>query len=194
MTTFAEPVQRAGPSPRKRGRKRTKFADPSHIPRPMNSFIHFRTQWVADHRDSELAKGPKSLSKLAGEAWHSLSKEERDRYQNLATVAKKNHEKRYPHYKYEPKKKTSASVGSASESQRSSSAERDPDWVPSILRHHTSSISTTSSELSYPSTDDSDGEYLNGPSYSRGSSVVCISDRWMSHYLTLFTGSQLHPR
>lgn len=170
VTAFAEPVQRSGPIPRKRGRKRTRFADPGHIPRPMNSFIHFRREWVAAHRDTELAKGPKSLSKLAGEAWHSLSKAERDRYQGLAKETKKEHEEAYPDYKYEPKRKTSRAGGSVSGSQRSSSAERDPDWVPSILRRDASS-SSRSSEISCLSTDESDAESLNTPYYSRGSSV-----------------------
>jgi len=135
----------------------------------MNAFIHFRKVWVPAHRDSELAKGPKSLSKLAGEAWHNLPKEERDRYHDMAKAAKKEHEVNYPDYKYEPKRKSTKSATSTSGSQRSSSAERDPDWVPSVLRRDASLSSRSSS--SWVSTDESDAESLNTPYYSRGSSV-----------------------
>ncbi|KAF8810037.1 hypothetical protein BYT27DRAFT_7209651 [Phlegmacium glaucopus] len=88
-----------------------KHTDPNWVARPRNKFILFRCDYVRKHsrdgkhgRRSSGSEIEKSLSKQAAEAWHRLSKEERLYWKECAATERIEHAKRYPNYRYQPKK------------------------------------------------------------------------------------------
>ncbi|PPQ66032.1 hypothetical protein CVT26_010788 [Gymnopilus dilepis] len=85
--------------------------DPNWVARPRNEFILFRCDYVRKHsREGKRArKAPgadpeKTLSKQAAEAWHHLSPEERLYWKERANGERNEHARRYPDYRYRPKK------------------------------------------------------------------------------------------
>lgn len=77
----------------------------NRIPRPRNAFILFRQKYhqlVLDEL-SEAKTNPEVLREL-GRRWRALSVEERAHWTNLAEEEKKNHAKRYPNYRYTPRR------------------------------------------------------------------------------------------
>ncbi|KAI9317532.1 hypothetical protein BX666DRAFT_2135103 [Dichotomocladium elegans] len=75
------------------------------VPRPMNCFLAFRLEKQneivarcpgANHRD---------ISKIIAKYWKEMSEEEKEPYRRRAHLAKLEHEKLYPGYKYQPQKK-----------------------------------------------------------------------------------------
>jgi len=90
-----------------------KHADPTWVARPRNKFILFRCDYVRKHSSDEKhvrrglgSKTEKSLSKQAAEAWHLLSKEDRLYWKGRATAERLEHARKYPDYRYRPKKST----------------------------------------------------------------------------------------
>lgn len=86
-----------------------------HVARPRNAFILFRCDFVQEHtkdggRPHRSAGGApgKTVSKRAGEAWHLLSKEQRDHYHDLAEQEKLEHARRHPNYRFQPLRRSSA--------------------------------------------------------------------------------------
>ncbi|KAK0455221.1 uncharacterized protein EV420DRAFT_589157 [Desarmillaria tabescens] len=86
-----------------------------HVARPRNAFILFRCDFVQEHtkdggRPRRSAGGApgKTVSKRAGEAWHLLSKEQRDHYHDLAEQEKLEHARRHPNYRFQPLRRSSA--------------------------------------------------------------------------------------
>ena len=73
--------------------------DPTHIPRPPNAFMLFRSDLCTritverDHRQ---------ISRIAGIRWRALTPAERVPWQQLADEAKRQHALKYPGYKYTP--------------------------------------------------------------------------------------------
>nr|GAT52164.1 predicted protein [Mycena chlorophos] len=91
---------------------RTLLAE-SHIPRPRNAFICFRSWFYRTERlaasTSQLALGKQSsLSTRAGLAWKALTPEQRVPFQLEAEEEKRVHSERYPAYKYRPGAKPKA--------------------------------------------------------------------------------------
>ena len=90
--------------------KKQRSQNPDYAPRPENSFILFRNRFVEENRGkgSSLLEGDhyKSLSKLAAEAWASLPATEKDEWNKLAEKAREEHAKKYPNYRYRPKRRT----------------------------------------------------------------------------------------
>lgn len=88
-----------------------KHADPSWVARPRNEFILFRCDYVRKHsregkrvRRAPGAEAEKTLSKQAAEAWHHLPPEERLYWKDRANGERNEHARRYPDYRYRPKK------------------------------------------------------------------------------------------
>ncbi|KAK0441364.1 hypothetical protein EV421DRAFT_1736823 [Armillaria borealis] len=86
-----------------------------HVARPRNAFILFRCDFVQEHtKDGGRPRRPaggapgKTVSKRAGEAWHLLSKEQRDHYHGLAEQEKLEHARRHPNYRFQPLRRSSA--------------------------------------------------------------------------------------
>lgn len=81
-------------------------ANNDKIPRPMNCFLAYRLEKQreivalcpgANHRD---------ISKIIAKWWKEASEEEKAPYRERARLAKLEHAKRYPDYKYKPQKRT----------------------------------------------------------------------------------------
>lgn len=108
---------------RKKERKLAENAN--YVPRPKNSFILFRTDFVAKHKarlDSEgrsaagtssisasgSASGgeddetPCSLSKQASVEWNKMSDKEKEPWQKRAEFEKQEHARKHPNYRYRP--------------------------------------------------------------------------------------------
>ncbi|GAA5797486.1 hypothetical protein HPULCUR_002873 [Helicostylum pulchrum] len=86
-------------------RARVRKIRPNHIPRPVNSFMSYRTEKqfiirqfcpTANHRD---------ISKMVAKWWHNVSSTEKAIFVNKAKLAKENHNKQYPDYTFRPKAK-----------------------------------------------------------------------------------------
>ena len=101
------------PSPTERRAQRKREDDPNWVPRPPNSFMIFRRIFSLKHarenRDSEPVP-EKHLSKRAGEAWALLTDEEQAEYKDLAEEARQEHARRYPNYRYRPRRRQGSST------------------------------------------------------------------------------------
>ncbi|KAF8898216.1 hypothetical protein CPB84DRAFT_1151419 [Gymnopilus junonius] len=92
-----------------------KRSDPNWVARPRNEFILFRCDYVRKHsrEGKRIRKAPgteteKTLSKQAAEAWHHLSPDERLYWKERANGERNEHARRYPDYRYRPKKSAAA--------------------------------------------------------------------------------------
>ncbi|KIM49640.1 hypothetical protein M413DRAFT_21819 [Hebeloma cylindrosporum] len=95
----------------KRPEESGRHADPAWVARPRNEFILFRCDYVRKHsREGKRIRRPpgaeaeKTLSKQAAEAWHHLPPEERLYWKERANGERNEHARRYPDYRYRPKK------------------------------------------------------------------------------------------
>ncbi|KAL2828929.1 hypothetical protein BDW59DRAFT_178616 [Aspergillus cavernicola] len=74
------------------------------IPRPMNSFMLYRSAY-ADRSKAWLTQNNHQIvSEVAGESWAMETQEIRSKYQALANLEKSNHMKAHPAYKFTPSK------------------------------------------------------------------------------------------
>ncbi|KAL5525237.1 hypothetical protein ACEPAF_9106 [Sanghuangporus sanghuang] len=93
----------------------------NYVPRPKNSFILFRTEFVAQRTNggTQNSSGSKSdtdddddatqsLSKQASAVWNKMTGEEKKPYVERAKLEKAAHEAKYPHYRYKPVRHNSA--------------------------------------------------------------------------------------
>ncbi|KAF9533624.1 hypothetical protein CPB83DRAFT_890098 [Crepidotus variabilis] len=85
--------------------------EPNWVARPRNEFILFRCEFVRQHSgEAKRLNYPssqdpeKTLSKQAAEAWHCLSSEERMYWKEKANYERTEHARRYPEYRYRPRK------------------------------------------------------------------------------------------
>lgn len=97
-------------SPTDRRAQRKREDDPSWVPRPPNAFIVFRCEYsrvhAQEHREGDASPvAEKTLSKRAGEAWKKLSVAEQEPYKVRAELAREDHAKRYPNYRYKPRRR-----------------------------------------------------------------------------------------
>ncbi|KAG7663291.1 RFG1 [[Candida] subhashii] len=77
----------------------------NRIPRPRNAFILFRQKYHQTVLDegSVIRTNPE-VSRELGRRWRALSPEEKEHWNNLAEEEKKNHAKKYPGYRYTPRR------------------------------------------------------------------------------------------
>lgn len=115
---------------RKIARKRAENAN--YIPRPRNSFIIFRTEFVLRktgggsvsgknaHADSDDDEASGTLSKQASEVWHRMNDAEKQPWVERAEQEKRDHAAKYPNYRYRPVRQNSHRKSSSAD--RSSTA------------------------------------------------------------------------
>ncbi|KAJ4479445.1 hypothetical protein C8R41DRAFT_922661 [Lentinula lateritia] len=73
------------------------------IPRPPNAFMLFRSNMLRTKAIPQTAeKRQQQLSKVAGECWNLLSPEEKQVWHNEAAKQLREHQLKYPHYKFTP--------------------------------------------------------------------------------------------
>lgn len=111
-TSSASALSTDGDSPAdNRAEVSGRYADLAWVARPRNEFILFRCDYVRKHsregkriRRAPGAEAEKTLSKQAAEAWHHLPREERLYWKERANGERDEHARRYPDYRYRPKK------------------------------------------------------------------------------------------
>ncbi|KAI0093819.1 hypothetical protein BDY19DRAFT_989355 [Irpex rosettiformis] len=130
-------------SPIRSSRRATEL---NRIPRPRNAFIIFRCQSISrlhsrSHVGLDRPPTPeKTLSKRAGAAWRDLPPKEKQVYKNLAEKERKEHQRKYPGYRYQPNR------SKATKARASGPPTRREQVESLVLR--TASLSRTSSESS----------------------------------------------
>ncbi|PKC07871.1 mating type protein MAT-2, partial [Rhizophagus irregularis] len=73
-------------------------------PRPPNAFILYRRSKQPDIVAQNEGISNNEVSKQVGEMWHKEPLEEKMKFQRLADAAKMEHMKKYPEYKYRPRR------------------------------------------------------------------------------------------
>ncbi|KAF9484972.1 hypothetical protein BDN70DRAFT_917358 [Pholiota conissans] len=134
-----------------------KNTDPAWVARPRNEFILFRCDYVRKHsregkrvRRAPGTEAEKTLSKQAAEAWHHLPPEERLYWKERANGERNEHARRYPDYRYRPKK---SATGRRRQTRCSSNADGTPTQnhdasEPKSLKHPAISITRQTSTSS----------------------------------------------
>ncbi|KAF5393963.1 hypothetical protein D9757_000080 [Collybiopsis confluens] len=80
-----------------------------HIPRPPNSFMLFRSDFLKrDVIPASVEKRQQTLSRVAGEVWNLMSAEEKKIWHDKAAEALKQHNEKFPNYKFSPARRGSA--------------------------------------------------------------------------------------
>ncbi|KAI8990268.1 high mobility group box domain-containing protein, partial [Pilobolus umbonatus] len=86
-------------------RPRTRKIIPGHIPRPMNSFLSYRTEKQSVIRKYCPTANHRDISKIVAKWWRALTETEKEAFREIAQDAKSEHTKKYPGYKFTPKKR-----------------------------------------------------------------------------------------
>jgi len=81
-----------------------KAQKPKKPPRPPNAFILYRRSKQPDIVAQNEGISNNEVSKQVGEMWHKEPLEEKLKFQRLADAAKMEHMKKYPEYKYRPRR------------------------------------------------------------------------------------------
>lgn len=87
-----------------RGGSVSKAAKPKKPPRPPNAFILYRRLKQPEIVAANEGITNNEVSKQVGEMWHKESMEEKMKFQRMADTAKMEHMKKYPEYKYRPRR------------------------------------------------------------------------------------------
>ncbi|KAG1147471.1 hypothetical protein G6F37_004054 [Rhizopus arrhizus] len=82
-----------------------KTSSSNKVPRPMNSFMIYRLE-----KQQEIVKecpgaNHRDISKVIAKWWKEMADEEKEHYRQKAELARQEHHRLYPNYKYSPKKK-----------------------------------------------------------------------------------------
>ncbi|CAG8491692.1 19560_t:CDS:2, partial [Racocetra fulgida] len=95
-------LARATPTPR--GGAVTKTTKPKKPPRPPNAFILYRRSKQQAIVAANEGISNNEVSKQVGEMWHKEPIEEKMKFQRQADAAKLEHMRKYPEYKYRPRR------------------------------------------------------------------------------------------
>ncbi|KAI0252684.1 hypothetical protein BJV78DRAFT_1373586 [Lactifluus subvellereus] len=84
---------------------RNQRRDPNHVPRPLNSFFLFKTDWLAKRKSllADIEQDHRQLNRMASSEWRRLSPEAKQRFKDAAHKAKVEHAIKYPGYRFTPK-------------------------------------------------------------------------------------------
>jgi hypothetical protein len=75
----------------------------THIPRPPNAFMLFRSDFLKRGIiPTHVERRQQNLSRIAGQCWNLLSSEEKEKWQEEAAKVLIEHQKRNPDYKFKP--------------------------------------------------------------------------------------------
>ncbi|KAJ5183647.1 transcriptional regulator family: HMG [Penicillium capsulatum] len=89
--------------------RRKEPRDKDNIPRPMNSFMFYRSAFAARIKAYLQVPNHQEISRIAGMSWKMETPEVRAIYENLASLERENHATAHPSYKFKPKKGPAAS-------------------------------------------------------------------------------------
>lgn len=74
------------------------------IPRPMNSFMLYRSAYISRIKSLLGKNCNQNVSRIAGISWRAETKEVREKFENLAIIERQNHAISHPGYKFKPHK------------------------------------------------------------------------------------------
>ncbi|KAF9448809.1 hypothetical protein P691DRAFT_617230, partial [Macrolepiota fuliginosa MF-IS2] len=75
----------------------------THIPRPPNAFILFRSSFIrSNHVPGKVEGNHSTLSKIIGLCWKALSPQERRSWEEKARIAQAEHRTLYPDWRWTP--------------------------------------------------------------------------------------------
>ncbi|GJE84966.1 HMG box domain-containing protein [Phanerochaete sordida] len=96
----------------------------SHVPRPPNSFLLFRTFLLVYHlKDQKIENKQQMASRMAARIWHNLPQFVRQAWGAKYREAVAIHRERYPDYRFEPSRKAAAKKSEAQLAQHAAYAE-----------------------------------------------------------------------
>jgi len=102
LPSFALPVGVAGPAPKSTSSNtKNKVKKP---PRPPNAFILYRRAKQPGIVAKNQGISNNDVSKEIGRMWHDEPPEVRQKFQRMADAAKQEHMKKYPEYRYRPRR------------------------------------------------------------------------------------------
>ncbi|CAG8685881.1 31959_t:CDS:1 [Gigaspora margarita] len=102
LPSFALPCGVAGPTPKTTStNSKTKIKKP---PRPPNAFILYRRAKQPGIVAKNQGITNNEVSKEIGRMWHEEPQEVRSKFQKMADAAKQEHMKKYPEYRYRPRR------------------------------------------------------------------------------------------
>ncbi|KAG0930833.1 hypothetical protein G6F57_011460 [Rhizopus arrhizus] len=104
---------------------RIRKKDPNHIPRPVNSFLAYRTEMQAIIRQYCPLANHREISKVVAKWWHEATTEEKQIFKDKAELAKYSHAQKYPHYKFSPKKKKAINNNAKKHPQKPKEGEQE---------------------------------------------------------------------
>ncbi|KAG1874497.1 hypothetical protein DFJ58DRAFT_877284 [Suillus subalutaceus] len=73
-----------------------------HIPRPPNAFMLYRSHMLKSRGNADPEKRQQNLSRIAGQLWRAMSKEDRAVWHKKAAEVQAAHYAKYPGYKFKP--------------------------------------------------------------------------------------------
>jgi hypothetical protein len=78
---------------------------PNHVPRPLNCFFLFKTDWLAKRKSllAGIEQDHRQLNRMASSEWRKLPPEAKQRFKDAAYQAKVAHSIKYPGYRFTPK-------------------------------------------------------------------------------------------
>ena len=104
--------------------------DSNHIPRPMNAFMIFSKRHRPIVQRQHPREDNRTISKILGELWYTLSPAQRKPYQELASSVKQNHFRQHPNWRWS-KRGGRTRIGSSGRlvpsGRNASVSENDPD-------------------------------------------------------------------
>ncbi|KAF8588435.1 hypothetical protein K439DRAFT_1613475 [Ramaria rubella] len=100
------------PSARSARSSHTRKRSPSHIPRPRNAFIIFRSEFCERQKMSEkgIESDHRHISRIAAHVWNNLDEDKKAEYKQRADQEKAEHKAAYPSYRYAPVGRPRAAV------------------------------------------------------------------------------------
>ncbi|KAG1907265.1 uncharacterized protein F5891DRAFT_364406 [Suillus fuscotomentosus] len=81
-----------------------------HIPRPPNAFMLYRSHMLKSRGNADPEKRQQNLSRIAGQLWRAMSKEDRAVWHKKAAEVQAAHCAKYPGYKFKPNRKSAKSA------------------------------------------------------------------------------------
>ncbi|KAJ3934969.1 MAG: hypothetical protein NXY57DRAFT_589063 [Lentinula lateritia] len=83
----------------------------THIPRPRNPFMIFRSEYHAQSKiTTDVERDHRHISRIVGYLWNNMSEEDKAPYRLMAEKEKAEHQRKYPGYRFCPGTRTSKPV------------------------------------------------------------------------------------
>ncbi|KAF5392560.1 hypothetical protein D9757_002113 [Collybiopsis confluens] len=83
----------------------------THIPRPRNPFMIFRSEYHAQSKiTTDVERDHRHISRIVGHLWNNMSEEDKSPYRAMAEKERLEHQRKYPGYRFSPGTRTSKPV------------------------------------------------------------------------------------